>query len=144
MTKHTKFVVETSQSICCISNNSINYSLAIELEMQQIESLIIGLLLIRDELIETLVIKDQHSKERISIERHEKFKSDVVKGKVHARSIILRCDDNWDISITNNDVRCIISWYLRGFIDDVYKHGVLDIECEETNMLMFATKQTND
>ena len=144
MIKKKTFFVETTKSITCFSSSSMNYSLAIELELCQVERLIVGLLLIKDELIDTLIIKDNHSKEKMAFQRHKKFKTSIVKGKVRARSIISKCDDNnWCLLITENDVKCVISWYLRAFIDDVDKHGVLDIECEETNMLMFATKQTD-
>jgi len=139
MSKQKKFIVDSSKSICVISD-STNLSLGIELELQQREKLIIGFLLLKDELIDTLVIKDQHSKEKISIERHEKFNKDIVKGRLRVRSNISKRDNNWNISVVNNDVSCIIAWYLHSFIDIVYQKLVLDIECEENNMMMFSTK----
>ena len=143
MPKQRSFVVETTKSICSDQITPTHYSLAVELESPKIERLIIGLLLIKDDFIDSLLIKDFYFKEKITIERHERFHTSTRKGKLRARSIISKNDDNnWSLLITENDVKCIISWYLRAFIDDVYKHGVLDLECEETNMLMFATKKT--
>ena len=139
MSKQKKFVVDSSQSICVISD-STNLSLGIELELQQREKLIIGFLLLKDELIDTLVIKDQHSKEKVFIERHEKFNKDIVKERLRVRSNISKRDNNWNTLVTNNDVSRIIAWYLHSFIDTVYQKLVLDIECEEANILLFSTK----
>jgi len=140
MSKKQEFIVEAAGSIFNGSHHT-NFSLAIDLELSKVENVIVGFSLFANELIDKLIIKDALTKNRITIERHEKFHSSVRKGKLRYRSIISKYDDKqWRLLINKNDLDCIISWYLRGFVDEVYRHGVLDIECEEKNMLMFATK----
>ena len=143
MSKQREFIIEVAGSISDVSY-STNFSLAIDLELEQIEKIVIGFILFKDEFIDILLLKDQFSSKNLTIEKHEKFDSSVRKGKLQARSILSKFDDkNCRLLITKNDLDCIISWYLLGFIDVTHRRGVLDIECEETNMLMFATK-TND
>jgi hypothetical protein len=142
MTKQRSFIVDTTESICDIQK-VVNYSLAIELELHQYAKVIIGFLLVKNELVDTLVIKDQLSRKKIVIERHAKFNESIKKGKLIAKSVISESDNDWRLSVTMNDVECIISWYLHSVVDDAYQNMVLDIECEEANMIMFAIKQTD-
>ena len=142
MLKQKVFIIEAFESIYDISHPA-SFSLAIDLELKHIERAIVGFLLLEKELIDTLIVKDQHSRKKITIERHEMFRTSIRKGKLRARSIISKCDNNcWGLMITMNDVNCIITWYLRGFVDNEYQRLALDIECQESNMLMFSTKQT--
>jgi len=140
MSELKKFVVETTKSLYVMSDTA-TLSLGIELEPPHIERLIVGLLLIEKELIDQLIIKDLVTHEKITVERHEKFNFAITKGKLQARSIISRSENNiWMLLITRNDVDCIILRYLQGFIDYEYKSSTLDIECEDNNMLLFSTK----
>jgi len=144
MLKQREYIIEAAGSIFDESYHT-NSSLAIDLDLKQVDGVIRSLLLFSEKLIDTLIIKDTYTKDKVIIERHERFHTSMRKGKLRARSTIAKCDDKtWRLLITKNDLDTIISWYLRGFIDVVYRHGVLDIECEESNMLMFSTQKTID
>jgi hypothetical protein len=119
-------------------------SISFELNEKLIEKWITALMLLKEKLIDKIFITEQVSVMRLTIERHEFYSLQRTMRKkkhIHIASVLYPNDKEWFFSATENDLDCIINWYLYCTIKyEEYKKLVLDIQCESHNTIMFSVR----
>ena len=148
MTGIEKYIIEGT-----ICNFPETGSVALELSIQQAKEFVVGLLILNENFCDFLSVNDKPAKKTLVIKRHQNYKKAQVKGKLRTRSSIVRGDGTWMFFVTMCDLELIIDWYLNTIvsINSVkytsrfnYSQAVLDIECEDGSVIMFATSLSLD
>ena len=144
MTGTGKVIIEGT--ICTFSEG--DSSVALELSIQQAKDFIVGLLIFNEDLCDFLSIHDKLAEKTLVIKKHPNYKKAVIKGRLRTRSTIVYNNCTWTFLVTLHDLYLIIDWYLKSIVsvNNIkctsrfdYAGAMLDIECDDNSMMMFAT-----